>query len=700
MLASRSVDICSKKLIGDIHGISYEPFWVHIYKEHMMKKYKECPTTLHLDSTGSVVRKVNDKTVYFYALIAENEDGNSYPLGVMLANGHTTGTITYFLTRICEAFKTLFHTPLTPPLIVTDFSWALIHASLTSFAQSNIRDHLDRIWTEVITPEDVNPVSSTQFAMCTAHVAKNWSSLLKQHIRDKHVRKAYMWLLTKLAHCQNMTEVSKVFTDICRLAVSREPVEDIEMRVPSTSEEDEDEVNEEEAKEGEDQESSVRSCKGPLRDSTPFGKFFVRLEENVAQIVNQDSEITNKFYAPDLIKKLQTALLPLLPFWTLVTSRSERLPSNAVVESFFKTVKENLLCGRTGLAAGDFTRLIMSDFASRVKNDIMQEKEKQSKTRSRKQKGSRPRPGVEEASAKKQGLPKTKERRENGKRNREDDVDEEHWGPKKKHRSYRQRKMPNLLKDLSQSRKQAPQTQAEQEKRPGTPDDCRQDEHAEQENERLDAPKDSRMETVVVSNIVVNHTSMSTLDDNEWLDDCVMDAYMLVAAEKSKNVKVWTFSVHVLRQMAQMSATRELKQEMQARYDGIESALWLVPFNVSNYHGPRHWVMFVVSLAAQRIVYVDYLAHRNPPAEALEHVMALVGVCRGPKTWAGWKLVIPDEQVKQQDWTSCGVLICHAAASTCQSNSPETVPSSPAEQSQFVQAYRKEMKQRLVQVSV
>ena len=298
----------------------------------------------------------------------------------------------------------------------------------------------------------------------------------------------------------------------------------------------------------------------------------------------------------------------------------------------------------------------------------------------------------------------------------------ERWGPRKKRRNYRERKMPNLLKELSnageqaknsreqaknsreqakKSREQAQQTQAEKKENSNTSRACGQGADAEQDVETSDGPKDTRKkETVVVSNIVINHASMATLNDEQWLDDCIVDAYMLVAANKSRSEKVWTFSVHVLRQMAQTTATRELRQEMQARYDGIESALWLVPFNTNNYQGPMHWVMFVVSLSAQRIVYVDSLAPRNPPPEALEHVMALVAVCRGPRTWAGWRLVIPDDQVRQQDQTSCGVLICHTAASTCQSNISSTVPSSPPEQSDFARAYRREMKQQLVQVSV
>ena len=82
MKASKSSDTASKIITGDIHALSAEPFCVHVYKEHMLKKYRKKQTTLHLDATGSVVRNIGGKPVYCYALIAE-DPVKSYPLAVI-----------------------------------------------------------------------------------------------------------------------------------------------------------------------------------------------------------------------------------------------------------------------------------------------------------------------------------------------------------------------------------------------------------------------------------------------------------------------------------------------------------------------------------------------------------------------------------------------------------------------------------------
>ena len=108
--------------------------------------------------------------------------------------------------------------------------------------------------------------------------------------------------------------------------------------------------------------------------------------------------------------------MPLAPLWTKLVVDGDVLPSNAAVESFFKTMKQNLLRSRTNFPAGDFLRLIISDLGSRVKADIMAQLMKDKKEK------------------------KTKTRPEK--------VDVEQWGPKRKkgQRSYRRMTVPSILK--------------------------------------------------------------------------------------------------------------------------------------------------------------------------------------------------------------------------------------------------------------
>ena len=72
------------------------------------------------------------------------------------------------------------------------------------------------------------PPLRPQLLLCTAHVSHNFARLLREHIKDKPIRTSYMWLLTRLMNCDNMDDISEQFRNLCRLALSHEPVEDIE----------------------------------------------------------------------------------------------------------------------------------------------------------------------------------------------------------------------------------------------------------------------------------------------------------------------------------------------------------------------------------------------------------------------------------------------------------------------------------------
>ena len=101
-----------------------------MYREHFLKKYQQARTPLHLDATGSVTGQIGEKRPYLYALIAEGQepDKGSYPLAHLLAESPTVPTIGHFLFRLAQSLSLVTRASLTLPRVVTDFSWALIHA--------------------------------------------------------------------------------------------------------------------------------------------------------------------------------------------------------------------------------------------------------------------------------------------------------------------------------------------------------------------------------------------------------------------------------------------------------------------------------------------------------------------------------------------------------------------------------------------
>ncbi|XP_043198358.1 uncharacterized protein LOC122368475 [Amphibalanus amphitrite] len=501
-----------------------------------------------------------------------------------------------------------------------------------------------------------------------------------------------MWLLSKLAASTTLEEATLTFRDLCRLALSHATVDDLadEAKKHSDSVTEEDsEVDGSEPPEG-----------GALRDSTPFGLHFKSIEAEVRRTIDLDVSITNPFHAPDVVKHLQTTYMPLLPLWTGIQTPNHCLPSNARVESFFKTLKKNLLRSRTGMLAGDFLRLLLTDLSARVKDDII----------------------IDRMRGTKQGKPT------GGKRAKEGQMNECPYGAKEKWlkrnpkaKPYRMQKAPpsfvrlNEVRNDKQGHGNQKQRQGEKNKRKNPEGSDEDDLDVEQEKKRPKADqqqsnpcgeestKDTETDdfgdrtmiekTKEIGDILVDSASFTTLEGREWLDDAVIDAYLLLAAQESSET-VATFSVHTLPKMAHVCTSRSHTALIQERYGNVfASHAWLVPYNTITYNRQRHWVLFVVYPWAKRVMYFDSLIPPKPAKEAIEDLMVLIIACQGAMTWTGWRVIYP-KQVRQVDGSSCGVFVCARADALC-NQTPMDVPQDETAQLRYIRRWRQNIKTRL-----
>ena len=400
-----------KKMLGYIQYNSIQPFKVHIMKEELLRFYHRNPSNLHLDATGSVVRRVNQKDVYCYALVAADQEG-SFPLAVMISNSHTTVTISHFLQHVNAVYKRLTKKTLMPPAFITDFSWAMLNAGMLALNQTSLKDYLSECWRQV---DENGAIDRIPFFLCRAHIAKGFSNILKTHVHDKRVRQGYMWLLTKLAECDDLQTMKERFKEICQIAHNRTAPPESVSTHDGEEEDDGDRIPQ----------PAAPSKRKTLRDTTPFGVFFSEIAQGIPP-VTPDADGSNPFFAPGLIKHLLTTYMPLAPMWSNILQKSTKLMSNACVESFFKTVKHSLLRGKTHLYAGDFVRSMIKNMAARIKLNLMN-REKRSHI-----------PGREKRKACKSATPRLKR----------DRVDEEIWSRKKRRRTtYSSRKeAPDILK--------------------------------------------------------------------------------------------------------------------------------------------------------------------------------------------------------------------------------------------------------------
>ena len=188
----------SERLQCDIHLLSDSPLMVHMYNEHFLRKYGEKPTTLHLDATGSVTKTVGTTHPYFYSLVAEDVDG-AYPVGHMLAEMHTVPAITFFLQQIAHDLKiaTYGTRKMTPPRVVTDYSWAMLHGISLTFAGMSLPAYIDCAWAAAIGEV---PMPSIVMSLCSCHLAHDASRAPVTHIGKQKTqeRQMLLWLFGQM----------------------------------------------------------------------------------------------------------------------------------------------------------------------------------------------------------------------------------------------------------------------------------------------------------------------------------------------------------------------------------------------------------------------------------------------------------------------------------------------------------------------
>ena len=614
------------------------------------------------------MKKVSDKTVYCYAVVAEDDiSGKTYPLCVALSNSHATEDIVTLLLNVRRGFRLVTGKKMEPPVIVTDYSWALIHGSLWAFRLPDLHSYLHFAWEYIHRDKDeLSDKFGTMLVLCRAHVMHSLASVLKQEVKNKKIRASYLYLLAKVMDSTTIEAVSDIFSNICQLALSHTPVQ-----FPDTPRGAEDDTDDED-----ESQASVPPPNRSLRTTTPFGKHFTKLESDVRSKIDTSEEVTNAFYAPEVIKHLQASYVPLLPLWTRLVS-GQSLSSNAAVEAYFKVLKTNQLRGRRGLLAGDFARIAIEDFSAKIKEDIMSECERRTQKIKSKQDSKdkrRPRNGAQNSSQKRKH-------------------DEESEGSDKKKGEFHD-------------------TEFEEEKcaRKGVDKKARKKTYSQaaapsplKAMQRTEDTREATERSRTIGNIVVSSWSLRTLEGTSLLDDVIIDASVLLATEKDGDHSVVLFSVHVLPQMEKIAASRKHTELLQDDYPALKTGnLWLVPAHTESFkthpdHENGHWLLFVVFFKSKRIVLLDSASPSRPDRCQLECVMVLISLAHGRNTWADWKVVVPDKQVRQTDATSCGLFVITAAQSVC--GTALEIPSDKCEQVAFFSEFRKQHQRELQNVS-
>jgi len=125
----------NKQIRGFIQRRGADPFFITFYTEEQLKLLKG-NLILYFDATGSIFKKWQgfSKRMLLYSLVVEHDHTGEpcAPVAEMISCDHTTEALSHFLFGLrldCNRLQSRLGLASFPvELVVTDFSWAMIHA--------------------------------------------------------------------------------------------------------------------------------------------------------------------------------------------------------------------------------------------------------------------------------------------------------------------------------------------------------------------------------------------------------------------------------------------------------------------------------------------------------------------------------------------------------------------------------------------
>lgn len=365
----RDEDNTSKLLCGYVQYISLLPFTVVLFTEatiQLLKKAIVKKIPLHLDATGSVVRKIagQNKPIFYYALVLKDTSCKSpiIPVAELITNSNTTVNITYFLGRVKEACIKMGCRLVQPVRIEVDFSWPLINSILLVFGSENMVKYLHNCW-KSLRDKDIND-HQTVVHICSFHMLGIIKQKLSTIHADKKLKEFGKFCFALLQNSASLEEATQIYALICKVLSSKVYCGSVESSLTSLKnriavlpdklmEEADDFLQSDRCSE---EEALPLLTESTIRKSSPFESHFKQTKNSaLSELTEEGSE--NVYWSEEILKVFE-AYMYLYPVWSgsMLTREGITRDPNADVENWFGVVKNTILQKKRNIPVGLFIR--------------------------------------------------------------------------------------------------------------------------------------------------------------------------------------------------------------------------------------------------------------------------------------------------------------------------------------------------------
>lgn len=347
-----------KEKMAYIREISVDPFTVILISDEQIDFIKKHKIDLYIDATSSVIGRIErQKRPFLYSVVTKPDPAlPEFSLGDMLTTSQNIPKIEYFFNVMVREVRQKSG-KLEIRKIETDYSIALIQASLKTFNRCGLKEYINKC-AEIILGEK-SPDNMIVHHLCAAHMIQDFlRNLKKEHPKaKKQQREIAAKLFAMLQNSSTINEATLIFENTCKLFLSPYNTGDVQTAIKfidlASELEHFDPNNDEEQEDTHDRLDIEEGVEGKtIKESSPFTKLFQKTKDDVYNEIRvQDNRSTpsqqNPFYSQEIVSCFDR-LLPLYPMWSgLLINRVTGLTrdTNAPVEAWFKGIKHDMGIG-------------------------------------------------------------------------------------------------------------------------------------------------------------------------------------------------------------------------------------------------------------------------------------------------------------------------------------------------------------------
>ncbi|CAF1007477.1 unnamed protein product [Brachionus calyciflorus] len=174
----QNISLANIRKMSSQHQIQSNPFGFLLISDIQPKLWaliKEKDPIWYFDATGSIIAKLpNQKETLLFSIVAnDSKNKTSISVADFLTSSNVTISIHCCLTKILQKFG-LYSFFEKPRVVVTDFSWANLHALCKSFNNLEIIDYLNLTY-QILVERKIYAIGTinTVIYLCSTHFLKN-----------------------------------------------------------------------------------------------------------------------------------------------------------------------------------------------------------------------------------------------------------------------------------------------------------------------------------------------------------------------------------------------------------------------------------------------------------------------------------------------------------------------------------------------